>query len=73
MDENLHKDNLEDFFKKSFEQLNQEAPDGDWDTPSNEVWEGVESGLLAASKTTILSVSWLQIRFPFFFHLNEEN
>jgi hypothetical protein len=41
MEENLHKDNLESFFKQAFDKLpDTPSPDG-WDTPSEEVWDGI--------------------------------
>lgn len=41
MEENLHKDNLEDFFKKSFDDENPEPSDDQWDVPSDAVWSGI--------------------------------
>ncbi len=45
MDENLHKDNLEDFFKKGFEEGDLSSKDGDWDMPSDKVWDRLENEL----------------------------
>ena len=45
MDENLHKDNLEEFFKNSFNDENID-PSGDlWDVPSEEVWVGIDANI----------------------------
>lgn len=63
MDENLHKDDLERFFKKAFDDLEQEknAPseEGDWDVPSNKVWDDIAPVINESS--TILSLSWIKI------------
>jgi hypothetical protein len=45
MDENLHKDNLEEFFRKSFEEQKSMPPEEDWDMPSNNIWGGISSGI----------------------------
>ncbi|MFT5164999.1 MAG: opacity protein-like surface antigen [Saprospiraceae bacterium] len=45
MAEDLHKDNIEDFFKDAFdEQSDLPAADG-WDVPSEQVWEKVEEAI----------------------------
>jgi hypothetical protein len=41
MEENLHKDNLEEFFKNSFNEENIGPPDDQWDVPSDDVWSGI--------------------------------
>jgi hypothetical protein len=56
MEENLHKDNLESFFKKEFEQLPETPANDGWDTPSNEVWGGIEEGL--SSGAAGFFISW---------------
>ncbi len=45
MGEDLHKDNLEDFFKDSFEeQSDSPSPDG-WDIPSDQVWDKINTSI----------------------------
>lgn len=41
MDENLHKDNLEEFFKNSLNDENIDSSDDPWDVPSDDVWLGI--------------------------------
>ncbi len=43
MGENLHNDNLEDFFKKSFHENDQNPMSDDWDLPDDKVWKGISS------------------------------
>ena len=45
MDENLHKDNLEEFFKNSFDEENVEPSDDQWDVPSNTVWSNINASI----------------------------
>lgn len=46
MDNNLHNDSLEEFFRKHLErEENPLSEDDGWDVPSDAVWEGVEIGL----------------------------
>ena len=46
MEENLHNDDhLESFFKNSFEHNDDPIPSGDWDTPSNAIWDKIEQEL----------------------------
>lgn len=58
MDENFDKDNLEEFFRKSFDEL-EHQPSEDWDTPSGKVWQGVEAGLSA--KGILLNLNWVKL------------
>jgi len=51
MDENLHKDNLEEFFRKSFEQLGNEPAEDGWDMPSDDNWENIAGGLSGGAAT----------------------
>lgn len=60
MDENLHKDNLEEFFKKSFEELDKQSAK-DWDTPSTQVWEGINKGINPVSGASLFSLTWTKI------------
>jgi Outer membrane protein beta-barrel domain len=45
MEENLHKDNLEEFFKNSFENENIDPSDDQWDVPSDDVWSGINNSI----------------------------
>lgn len=48
MDENLHKDSLENLFRKNLEDAkleNRDAAPNDWDMPSDQVWEGIGEAL----------------------------
>ncbi len=45
MGENLHKDNLEDFFQKSFSENEQGSTSDDWDLPDDKVWEGISNAI----------------------------
>ena len=63
MDENLHKDNLERFFKKAFDDLEQEknaqSNKSNWDLPSDKVWDGIEPAI--AGTSAIFSISWIKV------------
>ena len=60
MDENLHKDNLEEFFKKSFEELDKQSAE-DWDMPTEQVWVGIDKGITSASSAGLFSFSWTKL------------
>ena len=60
MDENLHKDNLEEFFKKSFEELDKQSAE-DWDMPTEQVWVGIDKGITSASGAGLFSLSWMKL------------
>ena len=45
MAEDLHKDNLEDFFKGSFEKQSDLPAEDGWDTPSDQVWAGIDQAI----------------------------
>jgi opacity protein-like surface antigen len=45
MAEDLHKDNLEDFFKDTFDEQSDLSGLDDWDVPSDGVWEKVEKAI----------------------------
>ncbi|MCB0652425.1 MAG: hypothetical protein KDC85_14200 [Saprospiraceae bacterium] len=60
MEENLHNDNLDSFFRKEFENLpDAPAPDG-WDIPSDDLWGRIEAatpvgrGIFSFSRTKLL-------------------
>ena len=57
MEENLQNDELERFFKNTFEEADQSA---DGDIPSNDVWLGIKKGLTPASTKTPLVVLFNQ-------------
>lgn len=59
MEENLHKDNLESFFKKELEKLpDTTGPEG-WDMPSADVWSGIEANISSPEKNVFLKKYWL--------------
>jgi hypothetical protein len=60
MDENLHKDNLEEFFKKSFEELDKQSAE-DWDMPTEQVWVGIDKGITSANGAGLFSLSWTKL------------
>lgn len=45
MDENVHKNHLEDFFKNSFEESADQADPNGWDSPSSTVWDNIDQAL----------------------------
>ena len=45
MSKDLNKDNLENYFKKSFEGLGDAPFEDGWDTPSEGVWTGISGGM----------------------------
>lgn len=59
MEENLHKDNLDSFFRKEFENLpDAPAPDG-WDTPSDDLWDKI--AVATPAGRGIFSFSWTKL------------
>ncbi len=52
MEENLHKDNLEEFFKNSFKDENIDSSDDQWDVPSDAVWSGINEKINPPAKST---------------------
>ena len=62
MEENLHKDNLEEFFKNSFEDENIDSPNDQWDVPSDDVWSGINEKIKPATKPaapSVFKLKWL--------------
>ena len=62
MDENLHKDNLEEFFKNSFNDENIEPSDDHWDVPSNDVWAGIDESInpvVPPATNSYFNLKWL--------------
>ncbi len=53
MEENLHKDNLEEFFKNSFDDENIEPSNDQWDVPSDSVWAGIDEVINPPAKKPI--------------------
>ncbi len=62
MEENLHKDNLEEFFKKSFDDENIDPSNDQWDVPSDDVWSGINEKIKPAAKPappSVFNLKWL--------------
>ncbi len=64
MEENLHKDNLEEYFKKSFENENSDPSDDNWDAPSDTVWHGINEKINPADPSSsapasIFNLKWI--------------
>jgi len=45
MEKYFHKDNLEEYFRKSLAGLGEKPSQDDWDMPSDQVWENIEKGI----------------------------
>lgn len=45
MDNKSHKNNLEEFFRKSFDELSNQPSEDGWDVPSDGVWDNIAAGL----------------------------
>lgn len=58
MDENLHKDNLEEFFRKSFEEQKNQPPEEGWDLPSDGIWDGISGGIPVQGTTIPFYQNW---------------
>ena len=58
MDENSHKDNLEEFFRKSFEKQKNMPPQDDWDLPSNNIWEGISDRITDRERKVYFFQNW---------------
>ncbi|MEL6864008.1 MAG: outer membrane beta-barrel protein [Bacteroidota bacterium] len=54
MDDHLHKDPLEQFFKKAFEDEQNLPVDDDWDIPSDQVWDNIDSRLPAVKPGAVV-------------------
>ena len=54
MDDHLHKDPLEQFFKKAFEDEQDLPVDDDWDIPSDQVWDNIDRRLPAAKPGAVV-------------------
>ena len=63
MEENLHKDKLEEFFKNSFDDNNIEPSEDQWDVPSDAVWTGINESINpagpSAASASVLNLKWL--------------
>lgn len=58
MDKNLHKDNLEEFFRRSFEEQKSMPPEEGWDLPSDDVWGGIAGSISGGSSGLLFLQSW---------------
>lgn len=57
MEENLqNNDNLESFFKNSFERGDYSSPTGDWDTPADSLWDKIEEELPKESPSKLIYI-----------------
>jgi hypothetical protein len=60
MEKNKHSDNLEEFFRKSFDELGDEPAEDGWDTPPEDSWEMIQAGLPAAAEAVLWRQSGLR-------------
>ena len=61
------KDNLEEFFRRSFEEFDNKTAAEDWDSPSEGVWTGIEAGIGAAATKTATPSPWIKGNTLFIF------
>jgi len=55
---NNSKDNLEDFFHQSFKDEESVNQAGDWNLPSDAVWEGIQEGMTEERKLSFIFLKW---------------
>lgn len=55
---NTPKDNLEDFFHQSFRDSEIVNDSGDWNLPSDAVWEGIQDGMTEERKLSFVFLKW---------------
>lgn len=60
MDRDKHSDNLEEFFRKSFDELGDEPAEDGWDAPPEDSWEKIQAGLPAAAEAVLWRQSGLR-------------
>ena len=55
---NQAKDNLEDFFQQSFNDMETVNQPADWNSPSEAVWENIQDGLTDEKRSNVFLLKW---------------